>query len=185
MATKNRVVYARPSPAKDDSEVASGFTFPADLIHPQQSQIEKSEDAVGSRVRELDAWAQKLGEGFGISYTNFILNPLESVVPKGSSDVLALLYTFASRDERISLERRGGRWGLYFTREPVLMAQDRKTETISLRDAPLDIRDKFLLKSEEFFKNYLKLCEDRLGKMKSSVKTADRTLELLNNLHLE
>lgn len=184
MTTNGRFITGARA-TKEKPEEATGFTFPANLIHPQQSQLTKSEDAVGLRIRELDAWAQKLGEGFGISYTNFILNPLESVVPKGSSEVLAVLYTLTSRDERISLERRSGKWGLYFTKEPAVFAQDRKTETIPLKDASLDIKDKFLLKSEEFFRSYLKLCEDRLGKMKSSVKSADRTLELLNNLHLE
>ena len=60
----------------------------------------------------------------------------------------------------------------------------RKTETIALKDAPLDVRERFLVKSEEFFRAYLKLCEDRLGKMKTSVTQADKTLELLSNLRL-
>jgi len=54
-----------------------------------------------------------------------------------------------------------------------------------LKDAPLDVRERFLVKSEEFFWAYLKLCEDRLGRMRGAVAKADRTLELLNSLRLE
>lgn len=163
---------------------SSDLTFPAELIHPPQSQVARSEDAVGRRLLDLDLWAQRLGEAFGISYTDFILNSFANTLPPGSSDVLALLYAFTTRDERISLERRSGRWGLYFTREQAVFSQDRKAEAIPLKDAPLDVRERFLVKSEEFFRAYLKLCEDRLGKMKTSVTQADKTLELLNNLRL-
>lgn len=184
MTTKGRTLTGTRtvSPASTPREE---LTFPADLIHPHQSQLARSEDAVGRRLLELDLWAQKLGEGFGISYTGFILNPFEQSVPSGASDLIATLHAFTNRDERISLERKSGKWGLYFTREAALLSNDRRTETIPLRDAPLDVRERFLIKSEAFFRGYLKLCEDRLGKMKGSVASADRTLELLNGLRLE
>jgi len=85
----------------------------------------------------------------------------------------------------VSLERRSGRWGLFFTREPALIATERRAETVLLKDAPLDVRERFLQKSEYFFREYLKLCEDRLGRMKGSVEDADCTLELLGTLRLE
>lgn len=75
--------------------------------------------------------------------------------------------------------------GAYFTREPAALIQDRKAEAVPLKDAPLDVRERFLLKSEEFFRAYLQLCEDRLGRMHDSVSQADRTLELLERMRFE
>lgn len=161
-----------------------GLTFPKSLIHPPQSQVSRSEDAVSNRVSQLDMWAQRLGEGFGISFTSFTLNPLESSLNRANL-AIAMLAALAYRDERVSLERRSGRWGLFFTREPALIANERRAETVLLKDAPLDVRERFLQKSEYFFREYLKLCEDRLGRMKGSVEDADSTLELLGTLRLE
>ena len=105
--------------------------------------------------------------GFGISFQNFELNP----PPLPTSDngwavAASILGALAHRQDRISLERRGGRWGLYLTREPAVIAQDRRGETKLLKDAPLDVRERFLVRSEEFFRAYLKLCEERLGHMR-------------------
>lgn len=161
-----------------------GLTFPKSLIHPPQSQLTRSEDAVSNRVTQLDIWAQRLGEGFGISFTTFILNPIEQRL-NNANVAIAMLATLAQRDERVSLERRNGRWGLYFTREPALIANERRAEAVLLKDAPLDVRERFLARSEQFFREYLSLCKDRLGRMKGSVEHADRTLNLLETLSLE
>ena len=115
---------------------SSGFSFPAHLLQPQQSQIMRSEDSVASSVMRMNSWAQKLGEGFGISYTEFSLNPLQP----NTDTLTAVILAFAHRNERISLERRSGKWGLYFTREPAAFAQDRTSEAVPLKDAPLDVR---------------------------------------------
>ncbi len=163
----------------------SALTFPANLIHPPQSQVTRSEDAVSNRITQLDMWAQKLGEGFGIPFTTFVMNPLPNEPRTGAEIAVVLLGALVNRAERVCLERRNGKWGLYFTREPAAFAQDRSSQTSPLRDAPLDIREKFLTLSEEFFRQYLKLCEDRLGTMKKSVDHADRTLGLLSQLRLE
>lgn len=160
-----------------------GLTFPRRFIHPPQSQLSRSEDAVSNRVSQLDTWAQRLGEGFGISFTAFTLNPVARSL--NDNPVIAMLAALAQRDERVSLERRGGRWGLFFTREPALIANERRAETVLLKDAPLDVRERFLQKSEDFFREYLKLCEDRLGRMKGSVEQADHTLLLLGTIRLE
>jgi hypothetical protein len=160
--------------------------FSADLIQPPQSQITRYEDLVSDRIMKLDLHAAMLAEGFGISFTTFTLNPLP--VPAEASPIAmatAMLQTFAHRTERVSLERRSGRWGLYFTREPALVAQERRSESVPIKDAPLDVRERFLLQSEAFFREYLALCEDRLGKMKAAVADGDRTLMLLANIRLE
>src|SRR3989442_118419 len=86
-----------------------GLTFPKSLIHPPQSQLSHSEDAVSNRVTQLDVWAQRLGEGFGISFTTFILNPIEQSI-NNANVAIAMLATLARRDERVSLERRASRW---------------------------------------------------------------------------
>jgi hypothetical protein len=168
------------SPSKNEA-----LTFPASLLHPPQSQLTRYEDVVGQRLLELDMWASKLGEGFGISFTSFSLNPLQTLSSEGSMAALAITLTaLTHRNERVSLERRSGKWGLFFTREPTAFANDRKIETSPLKDAPLDVRERFLGKSEDFFRQYLQLCEDRLGRMKSSVASADQTLALLRQIEL-
>ena len=185
MATRSRALTSanldssRPNPTL-------GLTFPANLLFPHQSQIAQYEDAVTHRVQQLDAWAQKMGEGFGISFTAFSLNPpINNFGDGGMAMVATMLASLAHRDERVSLERRAGRWGLYFTREPAALAQERRGEAVPLKDAPLDIRERFLSRSEDFVRSYLKLCEDRLGRMQSAVTAADQTLTLLDQLRLK
>jgi hypothetical protein len=174
--TRVRSALAAPMPE---------LTFRADLLKPQQSQISQYSDAVSDRIAQLDLHAQHLGEGFGIPSTGFVLNPPpDPTAGDAASLALAVLRALATREERISLERRNGRWGLFFTRGIALMSQDRTIESIPLRDAPLDVRERFLLRSHEFFSQYLKLCEDRLGRMKDSVGCADQTLRLLGNVRL-
>jgi hypothetical protein len=147
----------------------------------------RSEDAVSDRIARLDSWAQRLGEGFGISYTSFELSPLPPL-PTGSNNwalAAATLRELTHRAERVSLERRSGRWGLYFTRDPAALAQDRRAEAAPIRDAPLDVRERFLQRSEQFFRAYLIMCADRLGRMNTSVTQADHTLKLLEAVRLE
>jgi hypothetical protein len=174
---------ARRRPARRRNEL----TFPAKLIQPQQSQLMRSEDAVTNRIVQLDMWAQRLGQAFGISYSNFVLNPRPPRAPitTGWDFLGAFVEVLDYREERVSLERRSGKWGLYFTRAPVPMSQDRHQETVPLKDAPLDVRERFLIESERFVRAYLALCEDRLGRMQNSVVHADRTLALLGGLRLE
>lgn len=163
-----------------------GISFPATLLQPPQSQLTMSEDAVGDRIRRLDARAEELGRGFGIPFTSFILNPPTPLkMDTTLRAVTYMLQEFIQRNERITLERRNGRWGLYFTREPALLDKDRAAETVLLRDAPLDVRERFLVRSEAFFRGYLALCEARLGSMNASVTSADKTLALLDNVELK
>ncbi len=163
---------------------APGLSFPRRLVHPPKSQVARSEDAVTNRIVQLDTHGQQLGEAFGIPFTSFVLNPLTPP----STDITQLAMAVATllhREERIALERRGGRWGLYFSREAaVVQSYDKKTDPVPLKDAPLDVRERFLVKSEEFFRAYLDLCRNRLEKMHASVAQGDKTLALLRNLPL-
>jgi hypothetical protein len=185
MTTKDRVLTSA-NPGGSRTTPHQGLTFPADLLYPPQSQLTRNEDAVTQRVVQLDAWAQRLGEGFGISFTSFSLNPPPTNIGDGGMAALTtMLIALTHRNERVSLERRSGRWGLYFTREPAALAQERKADAVTLKDAPLDVRERFLGMSEDFFRSYLKLCEDRLGQMQGAVTSADRTLVLLEKLQLK
>lgn len=185
MVRKDRsLVGTRPQ-----SEVGSTnpITFNTALIRPPQSQVQRSEDAVSDRVARLDAWAEQLGRGFGIPFATFELNPVpddNELTPNARAVILALRH-LTHRAERVSLERRGGKWGLYFTRDASLVGQERRSDAVALKDAPLDVRERFLQRSEEFFRSYLKLCEDRIGTMNGSVAVADRTLNLLESVRLE
>lgn len=184
MTTQDRALASANSVASS-ADRAKKLTFKADLLYPKQSQLTRYEDAVAQRIVQLDTWAQRLGEGFGISFTTFILNPPPgSFGDTGMEIVAAVLVAFTQRIERVSLERKSGRWGLYFTREPAALSQERRTEMVPLKDAPLDVRERFLTRSEDFVREYLKLCEDRLGRMKGAVSSADATLDLLENLRV-
>lgn len=159
---------------------ADPLSFPAELIPPRQTALSRSEDAVANAIVKFDGWGARLGEAFGVTMTDFTLNPPEA----GKSDLAAFLIVLAHRAERVTLERRGGRWGLYFTRDPMALSQDRKADVVLLKDAPLDVRERFLARSEEFFRQYLGMCEARLGGMKRAVDKADQTLALLENMKL-
>jgi hypothetical protein len=184
MTEDNRALTGT-NPVGPKTPRAKGLTFQADLLLPPKSQVTQYEDAVTQRIVQLDAWAQRLGEGFGISFTGFSLNPLQTNFgDSGLAAVATMLTALTHRDERVTLERRSGRWGLYFTREPAALAQERKMDAVPLKDAPLDIRERFLSNSENFFRQYLQLCEDRLGRMRGAVASADHTLALLDQLAL-
>ena len=162
-----------------------GFTFPQALVYPQLSHVSQAERDVGHSIDELNTRAQHLGESFGIPFTTYSLNP--PALPSsndGWAVAGAILVALAHREERVSLERRAGKWGLYFTREPAVLAPDKRSEAVLLRDAPLDVRERFLAKSEEFFRQYLALCKDRLGRMKESVVKGNQTLRLIDDMRL-
>ena len=165
---------------------APALTFPAALVHPPRSQVTQYSDLIADKIRQLDYAAQRLGEGFGVSFNSFVLNPApKPPADNGVAVALVMLAELGRREERISLERRGGQWGLFFTRHAALIGQDKAVETVSIRDAALDVRERFLQRSEEFFREYLTLCEDRLGRMKISAQAGDRTIALLAHLSLE
>jgi hypothetical protein len=103
--------------------------------------------------------------------------------PEGPAElVLALL---APR-QFVALERRRGDWGLWYSFEPgIVKVGNAQPHSVPLRDAPLDVRERFLHRSEQFFRDYLELCRGRLGTMSSAVASGDRTIQLLQNLSLE
>ena len=139
MKSKNRSLTGTIA-TSSETAASTEITFPARLIHPPQSQIARSEDAVSNRVTQLDTWAQQLGQSFGITLTNFVLNPRASVAHKDGLELLgAFVEALAYREERVSLERRSGKWGLYFSRAPAGRPQSsaQRPERCS---APLDSR---------------------------------------------
>ena len=162
-----------------------GMSFPADLLYPNQSQVAQHGDAVSERIVRLDLHAQRLGEGFGIPLTDFVLNPPITLDPKEpTTAALAVLERLIVPEERVSLERKAGRWGLYFVRGSSYLTREQRTEAVPLRDAPLDVRERFLRRSQEFFRKYLQVCENRLGTMKGAVDAADETIRLLEQVSL-
>ncbi|MFN0009572.1 MAG: hypothetical protein ACKVXR_16870 [Planctomycetota bacterium] len=182
---KETQMQSRSHPPRAD------LTFPADLVLPPKSQVIQYEDRVTERIVALDTYARELGTGFGIPMTGFYLNDFP--VPDSKIDsiplaVLTVLGTVLTRDiEHISMERRDGRWGLYFTRiaNPLVQRQSHSSGGfVPLKDAPLDVRERFLARSEAFFRRYLDQCGDRLASMKGAVDSADRTIAMLASLHL-
>lgn len=170
---------------KSDRDVPSKerIGFRADLLLPPKSQVAQYEDAVTARVIALNDHARKLGAGFGIPMTDFVLNPVPGSLDQPAGvDLLRLLRLLSHEAERVSLERRDSAWGLFFTREPPVFFQHQAKASVPLKDAPLDVRERFLEKSEQFFRAYIGLCEDRLARMKSAVSAADHTIELVQSI---
>lgn len=161
------------------------LAFRADLIHPPQSQVVQYSDSVSDRIVRLDISAQRMAEGFGVAFTSFVLNPI-AMPDKGNNAalLLATLQSLTHKQERITLERRNARWGLYYMRSAPAIGNESAVDAVPLRDAPLDVRERFLTASEAFFREYLQLCEHRLGRMKKSIQAADRTIELLAAVRL-
>ena len=111
MSTHDRALASETS-AASSANCATTLTFNADLLYPLRSQLARYEDAVTQRIVQIDTCAQRVGEGFVISFTTFALNPSPSNVrDTGIEIVAALLVAFTHRIERASLERKSGRWG--------------------------------------------------------------------------
>ncbi|HTK31107.1 MAG TPA: hypothetical protein VL332_04015 [Candidatus Saccharimonadaceae bacterium] len=179
-----------------DDRIKVGIIFHSASHKPQ---LDEESDAVAKRTVDLDARAQTLGESLGIAFTSFVLPAASGAAPAneagasgtepesaeasandGATMLAATLRTLTSREERVTLERRAGRWGLYFLRGAAALGGERGAEAVPLKDAPLEARERFLLHSEEFFAQYLDLCEDRRTRMRQAVAAADRTLALLD-----
>jgi len=179
-----------------DDRIKVGIIFRSASHKPQ---LDEESDAVAKRTVDLDARAQTLGESLGIAFTSFVLpaasgaaaseagasgtaevEAVEASANDGATMLAATLRTLTSREERVTLERRAGRWGLYFLRGAAAFGGERGAEAVPLKDAPLEARERFLLHSEEFFAQYLDLCEDRRTRMRQAVAAADRTLALLD-----
>jgi hypothetical protein len=163
--------------------VIHGVAFPVTLLEPPQSEVGRFADDVSDRIQKLDDRARGLAELYGIPFTTFVLNaPAIPDQPTRLDVAMVFLSALAIRWERVTLERHGGRWGLYFTREPAVLAPGTPRETVPLRDAPLDVRERFLQQSEAFFAQYLILCQGRVLRMSNAVAAADKTLAHLDEL---
>ena len=162
---------------------ADRMSFPQDLLVPQSSQVQIYEDKVSSRIREIDAAASQLARGFGIGYAPGLY--IDGIPERSGKPTLDLLAVAFLPRQRVSLEKVNSAWGLVYSYEPAPMraANDRALR-VPLRDAPLEVREKFLQRSEEFFRRYLATCGDRLGSMKTAVDAGDRTLSLLRSIEL-
>jgi hypothetical protein len=169
-----------PVPASTD------LSFRRDLIIPEQPQVAKYGDLVADRIRRLDEYAAALGRGFGLPFTPGIeLDEGMRASHQAPADAVAVLGLVFSSSKLVSLERRKGQWGLYYASRPSMVLANREhTTVVPLKDAPLDVREAFLLRAEEFFHAYLATCENRLGSMKQAVESGDRALALLERLQL-
>ncbi len=174
MTVKKNALVPQPAP----------FSFPKALLAPPPTQVQQYGDAVSLRIRELEAAASKLAGGFGIGFSPGML--LDEAQEQDNTTDLALMFIKSMMSkQRVSLEKVGGAWGLIYSYEPgiVKIAGDRP-HSGPLRDAPLDVREKFLRRSEEFFRRYLSTCGGRLDSMKAAVDAGDTTLELLRSIKL-
>ncbi|NOJ80497.1 hypothetical protein [Myxococcus xanthus] len=172
----------RPGPARTSAaSVPAPLTFPQAVLRPIPSQLELAQNEVTKVVELCDERARHFGTMLGISMSAFELNDPPNTT--GQTDALALLVALTRSVESVSLERRDGRWGLWYTKSaPVLSSSQRPTTTVPLRDAPLEARMQFLRKSEEFFREYLKRTEEGLGSPQQAAEMGKSTLAMLDNI---
>ena len=173
-------VPAHPRATTDRSRP---LTFPRDLFRPPTDQVTQYADQVTDRIVHMDHYAAMLGKSFGIPLTHWQLNETPVIDERNVFAAFATVLSY--QPEFVSLERRKGTWGLYYFRGPAYIKHGDSAHVAPLKEAPLDARERFLQRSEEFFRAYLQTCEGRLGKMRSAVDAADRTIELLADINLE
>jgi hypothetical protein len=167
---------------------ASAFTFPKNLVHLPKSQAAQYADLVAQKISDLDTFAAQLGGAFGIAFTTFELvsaSELPKIQDEGLQLAVALLQEMSRRPERVVLERREQQWGLFYTREAPMLQPNERKHTVRLREASLDARLRFLNVSEEFFGQYLALCQERFGGLKDALTAGDHTLAMLRSLKFE
>ena len=177
-----------PSSAASSEGAQDGLTFRAELLRPVPSQLELAHDEVTRVVEQLDERARDLGKALGVSMTTFEINPvaIPETLAKADQSSKALYEAFATltrSQEVVTLEKRDGKWGLWYRHTPSpFVAAGRPATTVPLRDAPLEARMKFLHKSAEFFDAYLKRAQEGLGSPQQAAAAGMRALEMLNNI---
>lgn len=171
--------------APQDTSAATApapLTFPQALLRTPPSQLDMAQDEVTKVVEQLDERARHFGTTLGISMPNFDLNDVANEVSQ-SEGWIVLAVALTRSPECVSLEKRDGRWGLWYTKvPPVLASSQRPVASVPLRDAPLEARMKFLRKSEEFFREYLKRAEEGLGSPQQAADIGKQTLAMLDRI---
>lgn len=143
-----------------------------------------SADEVAKRVEALDAEARRLGEACGVPLQNFDLDGAFTAAAAELAkkvDLLSVLRGMgAAVGERdyVSLMRHSGTWGLYHHRN--LVSPNGAIQ--HLRNAPLGVREAFLVRSKEFFDSYLKRSAGRFSELDAAVSAADETLAFLKTV---
>jgi len=143
---KHGVVVVRPSAAAPKSEMATWA------------------DQINDRISQLNDYAIRLGNKYGLASTPLLLH---STVTVGTPDSII--------SDQVTLERHEGNWGLYCHR----LVGGVTKQIVPLKDAPLAIRELFLQRAEPFFREYLERIESRLEQVKQSVAGGDAALSFL------
>lgn len=177
-----RLPTAGVTPEKTSATPApEPLTFPQALLRNPPSQLDMAQDEVTKVVEQLDERARHYGGMLGISMPLFEVSDPPNAA--GQSDAMALLVAMTRSAEYVSLEKRDGRWGLWFTRSaPLLGSAQRPAVTSPLRDAPFEVRMKFLRKSDDFFREYLKRSEEALGTPQQAAEMGKQTLAMLDRV---
>jgi hypothetical protein len=156
------------------------------IREPRDREVGEYEDQVTARIRELDERMARLATASGVAMADFVLEPAEPADAADEPDIIsACIGAFVQRGERVTLERKDRQWGLFFARDAALIGVRDSAALVPLKDAPLDARVRFLLRSEEFVRVYVERCKERMERMKAALAAADRTLEALDDSRSE
>lgn len=177
----------KKSPPASGVTESRALTFPGELLHPPKAQLVQYEDALNHRVALLDEKANTFGTFFGVPMRDYEIDPLEKPTGEDGAAALWVLARMSLDREYFTLERaQNGVWGVYYTKKPGMFNQAAGViGPLPIRQASLDVRKKFLEKSEAFFREYLKRCNARFVDLKGTIAAGDRTLELLSQVKLE
>lgn len=175
----SKLVSPVPQPAAPPT---AGYVIDSSLIVPPRDQLSAYADSVSGCVEALNDRAVRLAEGFGMAMTpGYNINPETTDTGNAGLDVIkAVLH----RNEYFSIDRKSGRWAIFYSRDPSAMGGAPAVH-VSLRDAPLDVREKFLQHSAAFFDMYLQRSQDRLAQMKSALTAGGQTLAMLDSITLK
>lgn len=135
-----------------------------------------ADNKVSELIVALTDQARRLGDLYGIPLKDFQLNPASE--PASSGDMSSLVWLLTPRD-LVSLERYRGEWGLWFRANVGGLGARDPVTPITLREAPLAVRRKFLHRSEEFFNTYLQRVDEGLGESRQACEVGMRALQTL------
>lgn len=155
---------------------------------PRDADLQAHRDGVTEQIRKLDDVARRLGEEHDVEFDRGIdLEPYtkgELEAAAGGLTVWGVLTIIAHTSRRVSLEKIGGTWGLFYARTNAEHNYGRAPKTVRLQDAPLEMRERFLARADEFFTKYMALVgeatERRRGQVDKMAETRQAGQEALS-----
>jgi len=118
-------------------------------------------DAIDEQIRRIEAAIVTMAEETGAKTELHLHEEQWERWQHGdvtvAQTVLAVVATLGTKLEVVKVDRHKGRWGLYYW---TFRLGAPEAPTVLLRDAPLDVRRRFLDRAEEFCRNYAEQAQE-------------------------